>query len=41
MQFQRNDGLFEVKLHGHTQFQKLKPMLFTFIKIFKHSNSLE
>jgi hypothetical protein len=41
MQFKWNDVLFVVKLHEHTQFQKLKPTLFTFIKKFKHSNSLE
>jgi hypothetical protein len=33
--------MFVIKLDEHTQFKKLKPMLFTFIKNFKHSNSLE
>jgi hypothetical protein len=41
MQFKSNDVLFTIKLHEHTQFQELKPMLFTLIKNFKHSNSLE
>jgi hypothetical protein len=41
MQFKWNDVLFVIKLYEHTQFQKLKPMLFTFIIFFKHSNSLE
>jgi hypothetical protein len=41
MQLKLNDVLFVVKLHEHTRFQKLKTMLFTFMKYFKHSNSLE
>jgi hypothetical protein len=39
-QFKWNDVMFAIKLYEHTQFQKLKPLLFTFIKAFKHSNSL-
>jgi len=41
MQFKWHDGMFVVKLNDLHDSQKLKPMLFTFIIFFKHSNNLK